>query len=290
MSIMQTLIIGASGYVGSAIFDACAERGGNVIGTYKSDSGGRPLVRFDLASDDIRPLVESEKGDEDRLAVICAAVSKISDCRSDGERAGAVNVTGTKRTIEALSEMGWRVIFLSSDNVFGGERGDRSDDAPQDPVNEYGRMKAEIERSMTKEHPDSCVFRLSKVVGDTARPRDMLREWKTQALAGETIRCIRGNIFNPVDVGDVVTCVELARRHKLSGIFNICGDRKASRAELCREFLSITGLCADIKEEPLEAFGFADTRPLDTSMLNAKFKDRTGFRFTPYEEICGRYR
>lgn len=286
----MTLIIGASGYVGSALFDACTMRGDDVVGTYSRDHGGRPLARFDLACDDIRPLADRTGGGSNKIAVICAAISKISTCRSDNDRARAVNVTGTKRTIDSLCEMGWRVIFLSSDNVFGGERGDRSDDDKQAPVNEYGRMKAEIETYMINEHPDSCVFRLSKVIGDMDHPHDMLREWKTQALAGETIRCIRGNIFNPVYVGDVTECVELAQRHKLSGIYNICGDRKESRAELCRDFLSITGLSADIKEESLDAFGFADTRPLDTSMLNAKFKERTGYQFTPYEEICGRYR
>ncbi|WP_434517189.1 NAD-dependent epimerase/dehydratase family protein [Dechloromonas sp. ARDL1] len=133
-------IVGATGYVGSVLL-ANANKSGSALGT--SSSGGKGLLplRLDAPADFDYGKVRS--GD---VALLTAAISAPDICAREHDRAWAVNVTGTSSFIQSVIDRGARVLFFSSDTVYG-EREDSFDEsAACNPTGEYAEMKREVEQ------------------------------------------------------------------------------------------------------------------------------------------------
>lgn len=287
---MNILVVGASGYIGEYIFNKYAASGDNVKALSRRELSGaaeNDVKIFDMKNiDNIKPVLseffqveKNKKIKSTKHAIICAAQTSIDRCKNDKKAAYDINVIFTKKLLLCLKECGYHVIFCSSDNVFDGKSGNYSEKDSANPVNEYGKMKLEIERHIQEKYPEFCIVRLPKVIGRAGHKKDMLQEWENMAAAGKEIFCIRDNFFSPVHIEDVSKCFKIIMEREISGIYHVCGDKRYSRIELCKKFLAKIGLNAIITEKNLEDFNFADNRPLDTSMLNNKFCGETGYKF-----------
>lgn len=264
----NVLIIGASGYIGFKFYNFCQQQGYNVIGTCHSSKCDDNFIKYDMEYDDIASF--DKFIGKDKYALICAGESKISICKDNQDKVYRINVVATKKAIQQLSDLGYHIIYCSSDNVYDGIKGNYKETDLINPINEYGKMKAQVEKYILCNCPTACIIRLSKVVGIANSDFDMLKEWKDAALKKKDIYCIKDNYFNPIFIDDVVSCIMQIMRKKLFGVYNVCGNQKYSRFELCKHFLNVIGLQTNIYEKQLEKFGFNDKRPLDTSMSNQK--------------------
>src|SRR6185436_9613383 len=137
---MRTLIVGASGFVGSALRLAFGEQ---AVGTYFShpEPGLRALDIRDAGA--VRQLVEEVRPD---VIIHPAAQPNVDWCEDHVAESHAVNVTGTLHVVEAALAAGVRYLFFSTDYVFDGKAGPYREDAPTNPPNVYGRHKLEAEQ------------------------------------------------------------------------------------------------------------------------------------------------
>jgi len=133
------VVIGASGYIGALLL-LNAPHGSWGTSSGREASG---LVGVDLTNPEMFPW-DRLHGDD--VVVMTAAISAPDICACEHERAWTVNVTGTSELISQVISRGARVVFFSSDTVYG-ERGDTFDEtAKNNPVGEYAEMKAEVEK------------------------------------------------------------------------------------------------------------------------------------------------
>lgn len=286
---MQILIIGASGYLGRHAYKYFKNCYPEVIGTYLNHQVDSSMIQFDMNKDDIS-YIGLQKKDKDKFAVICAAETRWDICKVNEDESYQTNVVSTIDLIEKLKQMGYYIIFCSSDAVYAGTDGNYKETDLIEPVNEYARMKLLVEQYIIENCPDVCIFRLSKMIGDMHSPKDMFSEWKKMALEKKDIYCIKGNCFSPVYVDDVVKCIEIAFNNRISGIYNICGDVAYSRADLCKSFLKALGLTSNVYEKNAAEFGFLSKRSMNVGMDNHKAKETLKYRFTSMEEVFAKYR
>ena len=110
---MNILVVGASGYIGAKILGV-AQKKAFTRGT--ATSGLSSMLRLHLGEPD-----EFDYGIINPLDVVLltAAISSPDICSREHDRAWAVNVTGTSTFIERVIARGGRVIFFSSDTVYG---------------------------------------------------------------------------------------------------------------------------------------------------------------------------
>lgn len=133
-------IVGARGYIGSALLSK-AKKAGLAIGT--SSIGGSDLLplRLDAPSE-----FDYGKIHPDDVVMLTAAISAPDICAREHDRAWAVNVSGTSSFIQRVIDGGARVVFFSSDTVYG-EREDVFDEtAVSNATGEYAVMKREVEQ------------------------------------------------------------------------------------------------------------------------------------------------
>ena len=164
---MHVLIIGASGFIGQYLAMRLQEAPAyEVTGTYYSrvpDNWGYPCHRVELT--DHEQLDEIFRLAQPQVVVHLAAIADVAAAESDPARATAVNVSATTRIAQLCTRHQARLIYLSSEYVFSGDRGNyKEDDTPQ-PNTHYGRTKWEAELAVAREASQWSVVRTSMVYG-----------------------------------------------------------------------------------------------------------------------------
>ena len=74
-----------------------------------------------------------------------AALTDVDYCETNREEAWNVNVEGTRNIAEASRESNSKLVYVSTDYVFDGERGMYKEDDQPNPVGQYGKTKLEGE-------------------------------------------------------------------------------------------------------------------------------------------------
>ncbi|MBU0809424.1 MAG: sugar nucleotide-binding protein [Gammaproteobacteria bacterium] len=133
-------IVGARGYLGSALF-ANARNAGDAIGTSSSDRNDLLPLRLDAPAEFDYGMIRI--GD---VVLLTAAISAPDICAREYDRAWAVNVTGTSSFIQRVIDRGARVVFFSSDTVYGEREDERDATVACNPAGEYAEMKREVEQ------------------------------------------------------------------------------------------------------------------------------------------------
>lgn len=95
------------------------------------------------------------------LIIHAASISSIKECEDDYEKAKAVNVWGTSALCRAAGD--GKVLFLSTEQVFDGQKGSYSEDDEPNPLNNYGLLKFAAE-GVVKQLYAGKVVRLSRGV------------------------------------------------------------------------------------------------------------------------------
>lgn len=279
------LIIGASGFIGSYLATEAEKNSLGYMGTARNEICSKN-VHFDLKTDRIKDIIDEIVRDGKlKVAVICAAISKIDYCKANFEESYFINVTTTKQLIDELDEYGFKIVFLSTDNVFDGEKGHYSEEDEVHPINEYGCQKREIEKYLISRNKNHLVLRLSKVVGHNRFEPHPFDEWFELATQKKEICCIKGNIFSPTYIIDVARGILRSIEQDLVGIYHLCNNEYFSRYDLAMKFIDYFGFHSSVCEKDLTDFRFLDNRPLKTNMCGDKFKYATGFGFTPMKTV-----
>lgn len=178
----RLLVVGARGYIGKRLLEAAATRF-DVRGT--SSAVSDPLLALDLAHPERFDVGTVHPGD---VCLLTAAISSPDICASQHDFAWSLNVTGTSEFIQRLIDRGARVVFFSSDTVYGQREVAFDETAACSPAGEYAVMKHAVEQRFLGQ-PGFKSIRLSYVFS---------REDKfTRYLAGCAQRGEEAELFHP---------------------------------------------------------------------------------------------
>lgn len=228
---MKTALIGSSGYIAGYILDRFAK-----------ESEIESVLRIDRISnyDEYLDLAQAEKFNYEilngiDLVIFTAAISGPDKCAQEFDTCWAINVIGTSYFIREAIKRNCRVLFFSSDAVFGDIAGaiynEESITAATTP---YGRMKKAVE----DEFKSSSLFKAIRLSYVTSA-KDRFVEY--------CLNCIKNretaNIFHPFyrnvisvsDVVDAVTYFVLQWDEYKPTFLNIAGKELVSRVRIADE-------------------------------------------------------
>ena len=104
-------------------------------------------------------------------------------------------MTSRPSGLPARASGGRRLIHLSTDIVFRGDRGGYREGDEPDPVNEYGRSKLEAERRVASLHPGATIVRTSLTQFTILLALFPLVFFGGESIRGFTIAMTFGSIF-----------------------------------------------------------------------------------------------
>jgi dTDP-4-dehydrorhamnose reductase len=234
------LVVGADGLIGSALIRHLRAMGEPVIGTTRRHQQVDDSHLFlDLSEQQGQWLCPCRID----VAVICAGIAKLEDCRRDPTGTAYLNVVKIVELANHLVSRGAFVIYLSSNAVFDGSVPySRPDDAIS-PVTEYGRQKAQAESRLLELGNLVSVVRFTKILGPQTQP---FKEW-TQALrTGKPIHPFSDMVLAPVSLDFAVNVLHQVANKRLSGIVQVSGKRDVSYAGAARLGARYLGVDEDL--------------------------------------------
>ena len=164
---MRVLIIGASGFIGHYLQRRLLQKSGfEVTSTYNSrvpqdiDQSWYPLEITDY-----RRLDQVFLQARPEVVVLLAAIADVGTAERVPARATEVNVDGARQVAQLCKQHHARLVFLSSEYVFRGDRGNYQEDDTPDPNTHYGRTKWQAELAVAYEAPMWSIVRTSLVYG-----------------------------------------------------------------------------------------------------------------------------
>jgi len=280
------LIIGASGFIGGYLYRKLGPD--LAIATYHRQPvlGGIP---FDAMNERLsKSLLPRYPGITHGF--ILHGITSFEACARDPQGTAKINVDSVRNVIDDLVEYGITPVFASSDAVFDGSTGWRTEDSPAHPITSYGRQKVLIEEYLSANCPSAITVRISKILSTEPRARDMLGQWIDNLEAGAIIRCAHDHVFSPGDIEDINDALVQLAEKGLSGLFHVCGPVPISRIDLLqtlvREVERYRTTASQTVSCSLRDFDASEPRPLNTSMSADKLYAALGVRFRSPQEIC----
>jgi dTDP-4-dehydrorhamnose reductase len=238
----RMLVTGGSGYLGGWVV-RLARAHWDVTATYLTqavgdEEGQAPSVtwrRLDVRDgtavgaliDQVRPAV----------VVHTAAANP-----GAGEGFEATNVAGTRHVAQAAAARGARLIHISSDVIFDGERGNYVEEDLPTPITPYGRSKALAEEEVRASGATAVVVRTSLIYG--WRPRvDRQTRWIVgDVQVGKPVRLFTDEVRCPIWVESLAAAVVELAGLEYKGVLHVAGPQPLSRYEFGLRLLCFHGL------------------------------------------------
>ncbi len=223
---MRILIFGATGMLGKDLVSAFADH--QVTGLGSRDADLRDAQR-------VLEAVQTTHAD---WIILSAAYTDVDGCETNSERAFTVNRDGAVHVAQAAAQIGSRLLFISSDYVFDGEkRTPYETDDPRNPINVYGRSKAEAECRLLEIVPNCCIVRTSWLYGRGGKcfPDTILRLAKTQP----ELRVVDDQRGCPTYTVDLAHAIAELIRNWAHGIVHVTNRGSCSWFEFARAILAV---------------------------------------------------
>lgn len=216
---MKILLTGATGYVGKLV---CAGLGHNwdMLGVSAHADKDSGHLRCDLAdAEQVRQLSQQITPD---VIIHAAGDKNLARCEASPAGAYLANVQTTINLARCFPEA--RIIYISSDYVFQGDRGGYREDDPVGPVTVYGRTKACAELAGLTLSPKFFVLRLSALYDSSAT---FLRFLRDSLSRSESVNCFEDAFYSPTYYGDfLIVLRRLVEAPTLSRkTYHACGQR-----------------------------------------------------------------
>jgi dTDP-4-dehydrorhamnose reductase len=283
---MKYLVVGGSGLLGRELLRVLGE---DAKGTFAANSfeGG---IAFEATAARLRSL-EVDLGGMPEVVFLLHGISNPDFCARNPELTRRTNVLGMKRLIRETWEVGALPVYVSTDYVFDGSRGLRTENEPRCPSTEYGRQKAEIEEWLDGSGQPFLICRSSKIVSGDRDTHGVLGQWLNDLEAGQPLRCAVDQVFSPAHVNDTALSMRDLVAIGARGLFNVAGPEPISRYDLAKMLLESMRSYSPESRSRLVAINLSDIpfherRPLDTSLDVSKLHGVIHRRFRSLAEIC----
>jgi dTDP-4-dehydrorhamnose reductase len=183
---------------------------------------------------------------EPDLLIHCAAVTDVEECERNWHLAYTVNVRSTMRFAELMRKRGKPVILISTDLVYGGERGHYRETDIASPLSSYGWTKLIAESHVARASERNTILRAALIYGKGPGDRHGFVGWLRGALeGGEKVTLYQDEYRTPVYLGNLVSVVREVIQNRTGGLYHIAGTERINRYDLGMRFANVFDLPAD---------------------------------------------
>ena len=204
---MKVLITGANGMLGSSLCRLYHNM--HEVSAFHRDSECLAVCSTDFSLELIdthqfQLLFSQIKAD---IVIHCAGLTSVDTCEMEPELAYQANVVVTENIAQACSNE-TKLIYISTDQVYGKAADHSEDNDDLQPVNQYGKTKLLGEQKVRELCTDYIIVR-TNIFGWNLKPgRISSAEWIYRSLKeGEEITLFTDYIFSPVYteyLGDII--------------------------------------------------------------------------------------
>jgi len=272
------LVTGVAGQLGYDVVRELNKRHIECIGADRADFGITDSVATGRFIKSVMP----------DAVIHCSAYTAVDAAEENEELCRAVNVDGTANIAKVCKEIGAKMIYISTDYVFGGD-GDKFHEVDDEthPCNVYGRSKLDGELAVKSILDKYFIVRTSWVFGHHGKNfvETMLRLGKEK----ESLNVVGDQIGSPTFTEDLAVLLADMIVTDKYGTYHATNEGICSWAEFATEIMRLAKLPCKINSILSSEYPTAAVRPLN-SRLSKRSLDENDFRRLPeWQEALERY-
>lgn len=261
----RMLITGVSGLLGNNLAHYFRSKY-QILGLYNDHAvciKGISTIKADILScEQLKKYVHTFRPD---IVIHCASLTNIEECQDRQYFTRLVNVIGTRNVLEALDTK-TKLIYISTDSVYDGRKGNFKEPDHVFPQNYYGlsKFEGELEVSKRKNH---LVLR-TNIFGWNIRDKFSIAEWILNELRNEReIKGFKDAYFSSIYTLELAKLIDAAIKKNLTGIYNCASKDSCSKYKFACRLARRFGLNASlIKPIAIDDFGFMAKRGKNLSL------------------------
>jgi dTDP-4-dehydrorhamnose reductase len=265
------VVTGSSGLLGRSLMSVL-KGDYEVVGIDRYVLEGQNGLAIDITSRE--SILESIVTVAPNVVVHTAAETNVDRCETQRDVARRINVEGTANIAQACERVRAKLIFVSTDYVFDGNKGNYAETDEPNPINFYGLTKLEAERIVASVSSDFLMVRTSVLYG--CHPTKLnFATWILKGLRErQTMKVVNDHINSPTFAGNLADAIHRAIELRSQGTLHIAGSQRISRFDFARriaiQFDLDESLLLPVKMKDLD---WIATRPRDSS-LNVRKAER----------------
>jgi dTDP-4-dehydrorhamnose reductase len=163
------------------------------------------------------------------IIVHCAAMTEVDRCEEYPQEAQITNAWLPGTLAKTAAQVGARLLYISTDAIFDGLRGDYSESDEPNPINVYGRTKLDGERAVAAANPDALIARVNFYGWSGQGYRSLAEYFYNNLSAGQPVFGFTDLIFCPLLVNDLVEILLGMLDGGLSGIYHVVSAEGQSK-------------------------------------------------------------
>lgn len=276
---MRILVTGADGQLGHDVLKRLAAEGEKGI-------EGAGIGDFNLA--DFEATERHVKERRPDVVIHCGAYTAVDRAEDERDLCMAVNAGGTEAIARACRSTGAKMIYISTDYVFGGEGETpfETDDETR-PLNTYALSKYMGEEAVRRLVEKSFIVRTSWVFGTNGGNfvKTMLRASESR----DSVRVVDDQTGSPTYTVDLAALLcEMARTEKY-GTYHASNEGFCTWADFTEEIYRLAGRTTRVERITSDQYPSKAKRPRN-SRLSKSSLDREGFHRLPrWEDATARF-
>ena len=170
----------------------------------------------------------------------CAALAIVDACETDPLRAQKLNTELPAKLAAIVARGGARLLHVSTDAIFDGQRGDYSEADTPNPLSVYGRTKLEGELAVADANPDAIIARVNFYGWSLSGKRSLSEFFFYNLESSKQLMGFTDVYFCPLLVNDLAQILIKMLQYELSGLYHVVSSEFISKYDfgvaLAREF------------------------------------------------------
>ncbi|MEW5870888.1 MAG: SDR family oxidoreductase [Chloroflexota bacterium] len=232
---MRILITGASGLLGiNLALEAAKDH--TVFGqvhnhplrtTVGTSSPAFQVIQADLlAPQAVERLLERTQPE---WVIHCAALANVDACQADPHQARQLNTEVSKQLAFLVARGGARLLHVSTDAVFDGQRGNYTEEDEPNPLSVYAQTKLEAERAVAEANPDAIIARVNLFGWSLSGKRSLGEFFFYNLQAGKQVMGFTDVFFCPLYASSLAQVFLQMLGRGLRGIYHTVSSQCISK-------------------------------------------------------------
>ena len=277
----RILVIGAKGMLGRDLIEALRS-------LFRADE----IFGWDIDEIDIREenqTVAKIESIQPGIVINVAAYTDVDGCELYEEKAFTVNAEGMRHVVLGALRCGAKVVYLSTDYVFDGEKGvPYLEEDPPHPLNVYGRSKLKGEEYVQELVKDALIIRTQWLYGKYGN--NFVATILRLAREKKVLSVVNDQMGSPTYTVDLSKAISLLIQHDARGIFHVANSDLCTWYDYAQTILKLTGIegvkVVSISSKELNR---PAPRPSYSVLDTEKFRRETGMTLRPWFEALKDY-
>lgn len=229
---MRILVTGASGLLGLNLALEAAGAGHQVYGVahqHPPHTDRFTVLQTDLLAEGALPrLLEQTQPD---WVIHCAALANVDACEEAPALAQHINAEIPGKLAQLVARGGARLVHISTDAVFDGERGNYREEDPPNPLSIYARSKLAGEQAVAAANPAAIIARVNLFGWSMSGQRSLGEFFINNLQAGRPVNGFTDVTFCPLLVNDIAGLLLSMLADDLHGLYHVVSSECISKYE-----------------------------------------------------------